>query len=33
VANGFGLENPGYYDIAGKPDPLKGYLPPVGQGV
>lgn len=31
VANGFGLENPTYFDIEGKPDPLAGHLPPVGQ--
>ncbi len=31
VANGFGLENPGYFDKAGKPDPLAGFLPPVGK--
>jgi uncharacterized peroxidase-related enzyme len=31
VANGFGLENPGYFDIAGETDPLAGFLPPVGQ--
>ena len=32
VANGFGLENPRYFDIAGESDPLEGFLPPVGHG-
>ncbi len=31
VANGFGLENPGYFEKAGDPDPLDHFLPPVGQ--
>jgi uncharacterized peroxidase-related enzyme len=31
VANGFGLENPGFFDKAGNADPLEGFLPRVGQ--
>jgi uncharacterized peroxidase-related enzyme len=30
VANGFGLEDPRYFELSGKPDPLESYLPPVG---
>lgn len=30
VANGFGLKDPGYFDTAGEPDPLLGFLPPIG---
>ncbi len=31
VANGFGLENPKYFDREGKVDPLGGHLPRVGE--
>lgn len=31
VANGFGLENPNYFDLEEKSDPLSGYLPAVGE--
>jgi uncharacterized peroxidase-related enzyme len=30
VANGFGLEDPGYFALSGKSDPLAGALPRVG---
>ncbi|QDU38350.1 Carboxymuconolactone decarboxylase family protein [Maioricimonas rarisocia] len=32
VANGFGLESPGYFEMDGREDPLKGQIPPVGTG-
>jgi len=32
VANGFGLEDPGYFEKEGEPDPLEGFLTPVGKG-
>lgn len=31
VANGFGLEDPKYYELKGEPDPLDGVLPRVGE--
>lgn len=31
VANGFGLEDPKYYEMKGEPDPLEGVVPKVGQ--
>jgi uncharacterized peroxidase-related enzyme len=31
VANGFGLENPKYFELKGEPDPLADVLPGVGQ--
>ncbi len=30
VANGFGLKDPGYFEIDGEPDPLQGFLPEIG---
>lgn len=30
VANGFGLQDPEFFALAGKPDPLANSLPPVG---
>lgn len=30
VANGFGLENPKYFEMQGERDPLEGSIPPVG---
>lgn len=30
VANGFGLEDPKYFEIKGDPDPLQGFLPKIG---
>ncbi|MCA9054583.1 MAG: peroxidase-related enzyme [Planctomycetaceae bacterium] len=30
VANGFGLEDPEYFELQGDSDPLAGFLPPVG---
>lgn len=32
VANGFGLEDPKYYELKGEPDPLANVLPRVGEG-
>jgi uncharacterized peroxidase-related enzyme len=31
VANGFGLEDPKYYELNGQPDPLRGTVPRVGE--
>jgi uncharacterized peroxidase-related enzyme len=31
VANGFGLEDPKYYELKGEPDPLAGVVPRVGE--
>jgi uncharacterized peroxidase-related enzyme len=31
VANGFGLEDPKYFEMRGERDPLEGYLPKVGE--
>lgn len=31
VANGFGLEDPGYFEMKQTPDPLQGLLPKVGE--
>lgn len=31
VANGFGLEDPGYFELENQPDPLAGFLPRVGE--
>jgi uncharacterized peroxidase-related enzyme len=31
VANGFGLDDPKYYELSGKPDPLRGAVPRVGE--
>jgi uncharacterized peroxidase-related enzyme len=31
VANGFGLEDPKYYELKGEPDPLSGAMPRVGE--
>lgn len=33
VANGFGLEDPKYYELKGDPDPLGGVLPRVGEHI